>query len=145
MDFEENIKLVYEVYHKHFKHYYYLKEDLLQEGCIGLLKACRTFNNNSGEFSTYAYRCIKNEMLMFMRHQNYLKFENSTDFESGFENYIDLKSENLDGFLLSKTSYPDVAEMLAQGYTQTDIAKLKGVSRQRMNKIVGKLREELSV
>lgn len=39
------------------------KEDLFQEGSIGLLKAIRTYNGNkSVEFSTYATICIRNEL-----------------------------------------------------------------------------------
>ncbi len=38
-------------------------EDLMQEGCIGLLKAIRTYNDEKKvEFTTYASVCIRNEM-----------------------------------------------------------------------------------
>lgn len=39
------------------------KDDLFQEGSIGLIKAIRSFDNSkSVEFSTYATICIRNEM-----------------------------------------------------------------------------------
>jgi RNA polymerase sigma factor (sigma-70 family) len=39
------------------------KDDLFQEGSIGLLKAIRSFDKNKAvEFSTYATICIRNEM-----------------------------------------------------------------------------------
>lgn len=50
------------------------KEDLLQEGYIGLWKACLNFDESRGfEFSTYAYPMIKGEIYRFLRDTNLLK------------------------------------------------------------------------
>ncbi len=44
------------------------KDDYIQEGLIGLLKAVRTFDSERGfSFSTYAWRCIKNSIISEMR------------------------------------------------------------------------------
>lgn len=44
--------------------------DMFQEGCIGLLKAVKTYKPEKGvKFSTYAGRCIKNEILMHFRKE----------------------------------------------------------------------------
>ena len=50
-------------------------DDLLGCGTIGLIKAINSFNPDKGtQISTYAARCIENEILMFLRvnkkHQN---------------------------------------------------------------------------
>ena len=50
-------------------------DDLLSCGTIGLIKAINTFKTDRGtQISTYAARCIENEILMFLRvnkkHQN---------------------------------------------------------------------------
>jgi len=50
-------------------------DDLLSCGTIGLIKAINTFKPDKGtQISTYAARCIENEILMFLRvnkkHQN---------------------------------------------------------------------------
>jgi len=50
-------------------------DDLLGCGTIGLIKAINTFKTDKGtQISTYAARCIENEILMFLRvnkkHQN---------------------------------------------------------------------------
>lgn len=63
-----NIRLVlYEVNHK-FKNVDYDKEDLVSIGNIGLLKAINTYSlTKNSEFSTYATKCIDNEILIFLR------------------------------------------------------------------------------
>jgi RNA polymerase sporulation-specific sigma factor len=46
------------------------KSDLCSVGTIGLLKAAENFDSNSGlRFSTLAYKCIMNEMLMWLRKE----------------------------------------------------------------------------
>lgn len=59
---EDNIKLVHFIIKKHFPHFigtaHY--DDVVQEGCIGLLKAIDRYDESLGfEFSTYAYTVIK--------------------------------------------------------------------------------------
>lgn len=45
-----------------------LEEELISVGSVGLFKAIKTFQPAQGnEFSTYASRCIENEMLMLFR------------------------------------------------------------------------------
>ena len=44
-------------------------DDLFQVGCIGLIKAVDTFNISLGyTFSTYAYKCITNELNLFFKN-----------------------------------------------------------------------------
>lgn len=46
-------------------------EDLYQEGCIGLVKACNSFDNDKKFcFSTFAFKVIKNQILMYLRKEN---------------------------------------------------------------------------
>lgn len=42
-------------------------EDYISIGCIGLIKAIKTFDEKKGRLATYACRCIENELLMFLR------------------------------------------------------------------------------
>ena len=42
-------------------------EDLISIGTIGLIKAVSSFDAGKGKLSTYASRCIDNELLMLMR------------------------------------------------------------------------------
>ncbi len=63
-----NIRLVlYEINTK-FKNVNYDKKDLVSIGNLGLVKAVDTYDlSKKFEFSTYAARCIDNEILMFLR------------------------------------------------------------------------------
>lgn len=55
-------------------------DDLISVGCLGLIKAINTYKLNHGtQFSTYAARCIENEILMLIRsnkkHKNNVSIE----------------------------------------------------------------------
>lgn len=55
-------------------------EDLISIGTIGLIKAINTFNPAKNiKLATYASRCIENEILMYLRHNNKTKLEVSID------------------------------------------------------------------
>ena len=42
-------------------------DDLISIGCIGLIKAIKSFDDKKGRLATFACRCIENELLMFLR------------------------------------------------------------------------------
>ena len=66
---EHNIRLVLYQVEKRFKTVQYDKKELVSIGNIGLMKAVTTFDiSRNMEFSTYAIRCIDNEILMFLRN-----------------------------------------------------------------------------
>ncbi len=44
-----------------------IKEDLLQEGLIGLFKAVKSYDGVSASFATYASRCIRNSIISALR------------------------------------------------------------------------------
>ena len=55
-------------------------EDLISIGTIGLMKGVNTFNAEKNiKLATYASRCIENEILMFLRRNNKVKYEVSID------------------------------------------------------------------
>lgn len=66
--FEDHIKLVYFIANKYDIKPPAEKEDLVQEGFIGLWKAVQTFKPEKNyRFATYASRCIYNEINMYLR------------------------------------------------------------------------------
>ena len=76
---ESNLGLVYHIA-RHYQSDYYALEDLVSVGSIGLIKAARTFKAERDVlFSTYAGRCITNEILMYLRknrkHQNVVSLD----------------------------------------------------------------------
>lgn len=55
-------------------------EDLISIGTIGLIKAIHSYNpDKSIKLATYASRCIKNEILMYLRRNSKTKAEVSID------------------------------------------------------------------
>ena len=55
-------------------------EDLISIGTIGLIKAINTFDPAKNiKLATYASRCIENEILMYLRRNNKLRYEVSID------------------------------------------------------------------
>jgi RNA polymerase sporulation-specific sigma factor len=72
----KNQKLVYEVWNRYFNIGKNIKneEEFIGEGLVALVKAANTYDPDSGvRFSTYAYRCIKNEMSRIIQVNNYEK------------------------------------------------------------------------
>lgn len=65
-----NMNLVHYIVHKHFPQYT-ANQDVIQNGYVGLIKAVDSFDESTGNtFSTYAARCIFNEIAMGLRRQN---------------------------------------------------------------------------
>lgn len=85
-------------------------EDLISIGTIGLLKAVNTFHPDKGsKFSTYAIRCIENEILMFFRSRKKMRSEVSIFEPIGTDKeghaillYDILESENADFVLMTE-------------------------------------------
>ena len=53
----------------------YEQEELISIGTIGLIKAIATVEMEKGRLSTYAARCIENELLMYFRSRKKLQKE----------------------------------------------------------------------
>lgn len=64
---EDNINLVHFIVHKYFPNIGFEYEELVSIGCIGLIKASRTYDPTKVKFSSYAFSCIRNEILMLIR------------------------------------------------------------------------------
>ena len=78
-------------------------EDLISIGTIGLIKAVSSFDSSKGKLSTYASRCIDNELLMLLRSKKKTSKEVSlyepigTDKEGNEINLLDIiESEQID-------------------------------------------------
>ena len=67
---KHNIRLVINQVNKKFSNTPYERKELVSIGLIGLIKGIDTFDiEKKIEFSTYAIRCIDNEILMFIRKE----------------------------------------------------------------------------
>lgn len=77
---EHNIRLVIFEVNGRFKTLEYDKSELVSIGILGLVKAVDTYDASKKiEFSTYAARCIDNEILMFIRRLKKEKCVDSLD------------------------------------------------------------------
>lgn len=95
-----NIRLVISEIQKKFNTVNYEAQDLISIGIIGLIKAINTYDiNKENEFSTYATKCIDNEVLMFIRsikkQQKEYSIEESAFYQDNTFKLIDvLTSDN---------------------------------------------------
>lgn len=80
---KHNLRLVAHIAKK-YKSNFSDPDDLISIGSIGLIKAVRTFNPDKAKhFSSYASRCIENEILMVLRHEKKLSSEISMETSLG--------------------------------------------------------------
>ena len=161
---ERNLRLVAHVAKKYQGNGEEL-EDLISIGTIGLIKAISTFNSErSARLSTYAARCIDNELLMMLRARKKCSREVSlyepigTDREGNeiqLFDVIEMGEEDVHHRLEKKEDvirlYQKVESELSarerivlklryglyneEEYTQREIAKMLGISRSYVSRI----------
>ena len=140
-------------------------DDLISVGSLGLIKAVNSYKLNHGtQFSTYAARCIENEILMLIRankkHKNKMSIEDvlgcddenneitigdlSYDLDGDVEKLVEnnMLSEKLDAILnkfLTKREYVIMCMRYGlNGYpvlTQREVACKLGISRSYISRL----------
>ncbi|MDD4375528.1 MAG: sigma-70 family RNA polymerase sigma factor [Clostridia bacterium] len=119
--FFDNFNLVYHILKK-LNYNKNDQDDLVQEGAIGLLKAINSFDDKKGiRFSTYAFSCIKNEMLYYLRKNHY--------------NYIYLNDYICDDIELIETIKSYDNDILEELIKNEMIESLKQYFNNKLNKI----------
>lgn len=160
---EQNFGLVHSVCHKFTGEY----DDLFQIGCIGLIKAVRTFNPSHGTaFSSYAVPIIRNEILTSFRKKRimpisldepigedekgntmtlYDTLASDKDVEADIINKAEM-SEKLSVLTsLMSPRYLVVLSGYLSGKRQLEISKETGLSRQYVNKLIMEIRKRGAV
>lgn len=141
-------------------------EDILQIGRLGLLKAIRSYNAKTTKLSTYATRCIYNEIAQYLtninREKRKIEYQYSLDEAISADNKLTLhtciadKSTNVEGDICTEIVIQDyvnkltgrdkeIMQMLVAGDTMTYIGEKLGISRQRVSKVVLSLKEKLKI
>ena len=139
-------------------------EELISIGTIGLIKAISTVDAEKGRLSTYAARCIENELLMYFRSRKKISKEVSyyepigTDKEGNEISLLDvIESQEPDAFELvtakedTKKLYELFQKILtkrekevlrlryglygSKEYTQREVADYLGISRSYISRI----------
>lgn len=148
-------------------------DDLISAGSLGLIKAINTYQTGHGtQFSTYAARCIENEILMLLRvnkkHKNTVSIEEAlcSDGEDNELSILDLAYEPENDLndevnkvmlcealteILKKYLTSREYQILSMRYglndtpalTQREVAKHLGISRSYISRIEKKALETL--
>lgn len=168
---EHNLRLVAHIIKKYYANQND-QEDLISIGTIGLIKAIDTFDAEKGiRLSSYASRCIENEILMFFRSGkksaqdvslnepidtdkdgNALTILDTMAVDDTIVENIDIKmkSEKLYGYLQSALTQRE-REVVCRRYglcgfrpqPQREVAKRLGISRSYISRIEKKALEKL--
>ena len=161
-----NIKLVFYRYYKRFSNINMNMEDIVAYGMIGLIKAVDTFRlDKKCTFTTYASKCIDNEILMYIRRESYRCVsldELIGDDDLTLNDLIIDPSINIEGDYMDKEEIKDINGVInllnskdkclfnlycRDGYSQIEISNILGVSQsyisRRIKMLVDKLEELL--
>ena len=168
---ERNLRLVAHIAKK-YQNVGVEMEDMISIGTIGLIKAVDSFDAGKGKLSTYASRCIDNELLMFLRAKKKTSREVSlyepigTDREGNEINLLDIieqdqtdvidrmeaedKLSRLSG-LIHETLSDREREIITLRYgltneyevTQREIGRKLGISRSYVSRIEKRALEKL--
>lgn len=100
MDFTTEVydkyrRMVYQLawkYNKSFEDF----EDLVQEGFVGLEKACNSFDESKSKFSTYAHIKIKEQINRFNNNNNLVRISRRKKPEVHYSEFIEESAEEID-------------------------------------------------
>ena len=155
---------------------YYLvgaeKEDLVQEGTLGLLKAIKFYDETKSSFTSFAFLCIRREMISAIRKANTQKhmvlnealktnaiLEDSANFddeEHNINNYKSSESNPEEAYLLkekieefkkfSENNFSkfekEVLTYLIRGYSYREIAKILSKNLKSIDNTIQRIRKK---
>lgn len=168
---EHNLRLVAHIIKKYYQNYGG-QEDLVSIGTIGLIKAINTFDVNKNiKLSSYASRCIENEILMFFRNNRKSSQDVSmndtidTDKDGNPLTLMDIMASDMDvaedvdkklhlevlSRYIDETLTPREKEIILKRYgiggaqvqTQRELAQKLNISRSYISRIEKKALEKL--
>lgn len=151
---EDNMNLVYFLIHKYYPTFIH-DEDIIQCGMIGLCKAVDCWDDTKCKFSTYARKCILNEINMEFRNRKKEKGVVSLDKEiitdSGEVMYFgeliagenDVSFVDLDGFINSLTEKEKmIFDCFKAGMSSLEIIEKLHCSKELLNKSIRSIKRK---
>lgn len=160
---ENNIKLVYHTVHKYFD--YGDKDEFISQGYIGLIRAANKFDETKKiKFSTFACRCIYNEISKYLCVQNYncrkanvdavsmdniiydnnerLTFKDLLECEEDYS-VVNVSSllDLIDTFNIKDGKYACIKK--AEGYSLSEIGEELGVSKEAVRQKIHRVKIKL--
>lgn len=142
----DNQRLVPFVYHKYFERYSRFKEDLMSSGYLGLVKADKRYDDNKPyAFTTFASKCILNEMRFFLRRElkHYNNRADDIDKFNDIVGYEHKANEMSFESLLKSKNQKKIASLLSIGYNFKSVAEIMGMSTQYISSEIKKMRTKL--
>lgn len=148
---EENMNLVYYLVNTYYPAFS-TDEDIIQAGMVGLCKAANTWDESISTFSTYASKCILNEICREFRarkkHYGTLSLDYEVDTDDGSVPFSDIieGEQDIDFVdtepVMNRLSpkEKEVFALLAAGLSPSEITEKFGWSRERTNFIMRKIR-----
>lgn len=148
---------------------YYLigaeQEDLLQEGILGLLKAIKFYDETKSSFSSFAFLCIRREMISAIRKANTQKnsvlnealtTSSMMEDSSDVDNYISSENNPEEAYLLKEEikefkNFSDknfskfekeVLKYLIRGYSYREIAKILSKNLKSIDNTIQRIRKK---
>ncbi len=122
---EHNLRLVAHIAKK-YQNVDEETEDMISIGTIGLIKAIDSFDSGKGKLSTYASRCIDNELLMFLRARKKTSREVSLYEPIG----TDREGNEISLLDIIEQEQVDVVERLE---AENKLSRLPGLIHDRLN------------
>lgn len=140
---EDNIALVYYIISKQYPTFI-KDEDVIQSGMVGLCKAANYYDPEKGLFSSYAGRCIRNEINEEFIRRKPTKNNVSLDTKLGEDGTLsDVLVGDDDVAYIDESFFSqltkDEATLLnleSAGYTTDEISELCGFNAQKVRKIL---------
>lgn len=165
----ENYKLFYTVVDKLIKRhtlYEVSRDDLFQEAVIAFYAIADKYNPELGNFVTFVFGAIQNELLNSLKHKQRIDFgsrvnaisidqplesdEDSTFGDIISANYDDdfikgVLLNDLKEFVLTKCNIKTqkIFKLYCEGYKYEEIGKMLGISKQRAQQIIKTLTLEV--
>ena len=127
------------------------REDMMQEGFLGLISAVRAFNpERNVSFSTYANRCIFNKMISALPKKETKIFDEQSDSEPDNNTpesifFSKLLSEEVSRIMNENFSDKErkVFKLFLKGKSYESIAKTMGVSPKAVDNALQRVRKKL--
>ena len=148
---------------------YYLigaeQEDLLQEGILGLLKAIKFYDETKSSFSSFAFLCIRREMISAIRKANTQKnsvlnealtTSSMIEDSSDVDNYISSENNPEEAYLFTaeikefkncsdknvSKFEKEVLKYLIRGYSYREISKILSKNLKSIDNTIQRIRKK---
>lgn len=140
----DNQNLVYHIVRKEYPTFIY-DEDIVQCGMVGLCKAADAFDESKAKFSTYAGRCIRNEIYKeFLKRKEYsqhwsLDYSKTGDDKTFGEILCGEKGvdfESYDFLDCLTEEEKQVLRLHRYGYTKGEIADVLGIEPRQAGRLL---------